>query len=128
MFLALQSQPWFAPLNYNFLIHLYRLWPFTHLRIATAETFVFNPWLSTVPFALAYYLTWRETNGGVMALEVRRKQLLGILLACFVAVVVTILVRPWVSWPAPSHASNFSSLYPSYLWAYGNENCFPSHS
>jgi undecaprenyl-diphosphatase len=129
MSFALQSQPWFAPLNYNLLIHLYRFWPFTHIRIAIAETFIFNPWLSTVPFALAYYLTWRETSSRELAtVEVRRRQLLEVLIACFVAVLVTILLRPWVSWPAPSRAPGFSSLYPSYLWGYGNENCFPSHS
>jgi len=128
MFPAQQSQPWFAPLNYHLLVHLYQLWPFSILRITIAENFIFNPWMSTVPFALAYYLSWRKTNEGIATVAARRKELVAIVLACVVGVVVTALLRPWVSWPAPARASSFRSLYPSYYWGYGSENCFPSHS
>lgn len=38
------------------------------------------------------------------------------------------MVRPWISWPAPSLNRNFQSLYPGYLWNTGSADCFPSHS
>jgi membrane-associated phospholipid phosphatase len=125
MFLAPQSQPWFPNLNYDFLVHLYRVSPFSRLRISIAETFILNPWVSTLPFALAYYLSWSDRCEGA---ETRRKRLLEIPLMCVISVAVTIAVRPWIAWPAPSHAPGFQSLYPVYIWAYGNENSFPSHS
>jgi undecaprenyl-diphosphatase len=122
------SQPWFAPLNYDFFIHLYRVWPFSSWRISIAETLIFNPWLSTFPFGLSYYLSWREANKGLPTTENMRKQLMGILLACFIAVILTILLRPVVSWPAPARAPEFQFLYPPYYRGSGTENCFPSHS
>jgi len=120
-----QSQPWFSTINYELLVHLYRVWPFSHLRVTIAEIFILNPWMSTLPFALAYYLTWNETSEEVAR---RKQRLLEIPLTCIIAVAVTVVLRPWIAWPSPSHASDFQSLYPGYLWAYGNENCFPSHS
>jgi membrane-associated phospholipid phosphatase len=120
-----QSQPWFPAWNHELLVQLYRVWPFSHLRVATAEIFILNPWMSTLPFALVYYLSW---NGMRDEVTKRKQRLLEIPLTCVVAVAVTAVMRPWVAWPSPSHAPDFQSLYPAYLWAYGNENCFPSHS
>jgi membrane-associated phospholipid phosphatase len=125
MLLVPQSQPWFKILNYSLLECLYRVWPFSPLRVTIAEIFILNPWISTLPFALAFYVAWRETSEGVAR---RRQRLLEIPLTCIIAVAVTVVLRPWVAWPSPSHAPDFQSLYPAYLWAYGNENCFPSHS
>jgi membrane-associated phospholipid phosphatase len=125
MLLVPQSHPWFKILNHNLLVYLYNVWPFSHLRVTIAETFILNPWISTLPFALAFYVVWSETSEGLAR---RRQRLLEIPLTCIIAVAVTVVLRPWVAWPSPSHAPDFQSLYPSYLWAYGNENCFPSHS
>jgi undecaprenyl-diphosphatase len=44
------------------------------------------------------------------------------------AVLLTLLMRPWVQWPAPNINPQFISLFPRYLWGTGNWNCFPSHS
>jgi membrane-associated phospholipid phosphatase len=125
MLLVPQLQPWFKILNHSFLVYLYRVWPFSHLHVTIAEIFIQNPWISTLPFALAFYVAWCETSEGVAR---RRQRLLEIPLTCIIAVAVTVALRPWVAWPSPSHAPDFQALYPAYLWAYGNENCFPSHS
>jgi len=95
------------------------------LRVTIAEIFIQNPWISTLPFAFAFYVTWSQTSEGVTR---RRQRLLEIPLTCIIAVAVTVVLRPWFAWPSPSHSPDFQSLYPAYLWAYGNENCFPSHS
>ena len=125
MLLVQQSQPWFQILNHSLLVGLYRVWPFNHLRVTVAEIFILNPWISTLPFALAFYVAWNDTREGVAR---RRQRLLEIPLTCILAVAVTLVLRPWIAWPSPSHAPDFQSLYPAYLWAHGNENCFPSHS
>ena len=125
MLLVLQSQPWLSRVNYDLLVRLYRFWPFNTLRVNIAEIFILNPWMSTLPFAVGYFLSWSESSAVVAT---RRQRLLEIPLACVLAVAVTVVLRPWIRWPSPSHAPGFQSLYPPYLWAYGNENCFPSHS
>jgi membrane-associated phospholipid phosphatase len=107
------------------LVYLYRVWPFSHSRFTIAEIFILNPWMSSLPFALAFYVAWSETSEGVGR---RRQRLLEIPLTCVIAVAVTLFLRPWVAWPSPPRAPDFQSLYPAYLWAYGNQNCFPSHS
>jgi membrane-associated phospholipid phosphatase len=122
------SQPWLAPLNYEFLIHFYRVWPFSSWRISIAENLIFNPWLSTFPFALSYYLSWKEASKGLASTLNAQTRLLGVVVACIIGTIVTILLRPVVSWPAPAREPEFQFLYPPYYRGFGNEDCFPSHS
>jgi hypothetical protein len=58
----------------------------------------------------------------------RRTDLFKTTLAIALAVLVTLVFRPWISWPAPARSVAFRELFPRYLWGEGTSNSFPSHS
>ena len=76
-------------------------------------------------FAAAFYLAWVKNDDRK---TVRRCCLLKTVVGFGIAVVITLLVRPWISWPAPARNPTFLHLFPQYLWGQGTANCFPSHS
>jgi undecaprenyl-diphosphatase len=117
--------PIFSAWNYWLLEHLFRFFPHTDPRMNFAEFFIYNPLTSEWPFAAAFYLAWRandEKTGG------RRARLIEIFFAGIGATVVSLALRLWLGAPAPSHDPCFQALFPHYLWKFGNENSFPSHS
>jgi undecaprenyl-diphosphatase len=117
--------PIFPAWNYSLLEHLFRLFPHTDPRMNFAEFFIYNPLISDWPFAAAFYLAWRATDEKT---GWRRGRLIEIIVACIGATVVSLALRPWLGAPAPSHHPDFEALFPRYLWRFGNENSFPSHS
>ena len=125
MLLLLNSGPWFADWNYRVLALLFRLLPPSGFRISIAEFIIANSLTSTWGFAVAYYLLWR--TGDEKTVE-RRRRLMEITIACFLAVAVTLVMRSWAAWPSPTRVAEFQPLYPYYEWNVGNPNCFPSHS
>jgi len=123
--LAVNAEPWFADWNHAVLEALFRFLPFTWWHITLAETPTYNPLASTWIFAAISYLYWRQDDDRTLW---RRCRLLETAMACWLAVLATMLVRPWVFWPSPTRVPSFQALYPRYLGTLGNANCFPSHS
>lgn len=125
MILVARPEPWFAGWNHALLDYLFRALPFTWLRISVAEIFTYNSLASTWIFAIAFYLYWRREDERTLW---RRSRLIEGTLACWLVVLATLLIRPWISWPSPTRVLSFQDLYPSYLGTVGTANSFPSHS
>lgn len=125
MSLAANAGPWFADWNHAVLQALFRVMPFNGWRIALAEIATYNPLASTWIFALVFYIFWWQKDERTLW---RRSRLLETALSCTLTVLLTLAIRPWVSWPSPIRVASFQTLYPSYLGTVGNANCFPSHS
>ncbi len=126
MLLALQtSEPLFAEWNRALLQVLFDLLPHSFLRDSFAEFLVLNPLASTWLYAAAFYLFWCARDERTVW---RRSRLLEVILACGLSVLLTLAIRPWIGWPAPTHVPTFQNLYPGYLWENGTMNSFPSHS
>ncbi len=117
--------PWLPGWNWAVLRQMLRLVPHTSLRTAIAENMTLNPLLSTWVLALVFYLFWRIDDERT---PWRRSRLLEIVMACVLAVGLTLVIRPWIGWPAPTRVESFQPLYPDYLAGLGTDNCFPSHS
>jgi len=111
--------------NYWLLEHLFRDFPHTDARMNFAEFFIYDPLVSAWPFALAFYMAWRADDEKT---QWRRGQLIEIFAASAGATLVSLALRQWLGAPAPSHDRDFQALFPRYLWKFGNENSFPSHS
>lgn len=92
----------------------------------TAARFVAeNSLVSCFVIGAIFYYYWQIKDERTLW---RRRHLIGIIVACVVAVTVTGLWRPWLHWPSPSRSEGFHGLFPAYLWGTGTENSFPSHS
>jgi undecaprenyl-diphosphatase len=89
------------------------------------EFLVLNPFVSTWMFAAAFYIFWMK-NGEQTAW--RRVCLCRGVVAFGIAVLITLIFRPWISWPAPTRNTTFQQLFPQYFWGQGTANCFPSHA
>jgi membrane-associated phospholipid phosphatase len=76
-------------------------------------------------FAAAFYLFWSMDDG---RMAWRRGRLLQIVAAFAIVLVISFLVRPWISWPAPALDPAFRELYPTAFWKNGSADSFPSHS
>lgn len=86
---------------------------------------VHYPVICTWVFALIFFLMWSKNDEQKSR---RRTDLLKTIVAVALAVVVTLIFRPWISWPAPAQNAAFRDLFPAYLWGEGTSNSFPSHS
>lgn len=122
---AMSGQPWFSDWNYAVLKWLFGLVPH-HSRTDTFFQFLAaNHLVSTWVFAAAFYWFWQCQHENK---QLRRAQLLQIVIAFAIAVFITLVIRPWIAWPAPVLNPRFQALYPQYLWGLGSYDCFPSHS
>lgn len=119
------AQPWFSSSNYELLRVIFLRIPHSAHVDNFFEAFLLNPLLSTWVFAACSYRFWTKEDEQRPR---RRRYLVSAVLACGIAGLVTVILRPWIHWPAPVLNPNFQPLFPGYLWGSGNENCFPSHS
>jgi len=124
-FLSTLPGPIFPESNFRVLQALFRFFPHTDARDALAQFLIDSPLASTWAFAAAFYYFWRVQDERTLW---RRGYLLALIASFCAIVIVTLIFRPWVGWPAPSLVIGFRELFPQFLWAQGNMNCFPSHS
>jgi undecaprenyl-diphosphatase len=126
LFVALVSpDPWFSPWNHCVLEAL-----FHHIRRSgTTDAFfeflILNPFVSTWMFAAAFYIFWTKDDEQKAW---RRRCLFRVVVAFGIAFLISLIFRPWISWPAPARNTTFQQLFPQYFWGQGTANCFPSHA
>jgi membrane-associated phospholipid phosphatase len=121
----ISSEPWFTHWNHGLLEILFHYIRHGGMPDHISDFLVLNPIVSTWIFAAAFYTFWMrddEQKGW------RRRCLFRAVVAFGIATLITFVLRPWISWPAPSRNPDFQSLYPQYLWGQGSVDCFPSHS
>lgn len=96
---------------------------------ATIDTFfeflVSNRLVTTWIFAACFYWFWSQED---QKTSWRRQQLFQLTVAIGIAVLLTLVIRPWVGWPAPARDPTFRNLYPRYFWRNGTLDSFPSHA
>lgn len=92
---------------------------------AVFDFLIFNHLATTWIFAACFYVWWTigDSDQGWP-----RRRLLQICAAFSIAVLISLVVRPWISWPPPVLNPAFRPLYPSYFWSNSNQNSFPSHA
>lgn len=111
--------------NYYLLQKLFQAIPHGAASDTLFDFLVSDSLASTWVFAAAFYLYWRRQEE---AATWRRWRLLQVVVAFAVVLVISLLVRPWISWPAPALNPEFRTLYPRYFWREGSFDSFPSHS
>jgi membrane-associated phospholipid phosphatase len=119
------QQPWFPEWNYRMLQTLFQVTPHNGITDTLFDWLVRDRLLSTWVFAAAFYVSWAIDDEKTAWRRVRLFQFVN---ALAIAVVITLIVRPWIAWPAPVMNPVFRNLYPTYFWNNGNLNCFPSHA
>jgi membrane-associated phospholipid phosphatase len=122
---TMRPEPFLPEWNSQLLKELFLLFPHSGTLDTIAWFFAFNALASTWIFAAVFYMYWRIEDERTIC---RRTRLLEIVMAFFVAMLVTLVLRPWVGWPAPTLVPRFQQLYPVIFWNTGNADCFPSHS
>ncbi len=119
------ANPWFTSWNYDLLRILFSRIPHSKFTDDFSEELLFNPLVSTWVFAACSYRFWTKDDE---QRAWRRRYLVTAVVAFGIAGLVTLVLRPWIHWPAPVLNPDFRLLFPRYLWGNGVENCFPSHS
>jgi membrane-associated phospholipid phosphatase len=119
------QEPWFPDWNYRALQALFHFVPHGRGTDKLFNFLVFDHLVSTWIFAAAFYVFWTIDDSRTAC---RRIRLFQIVLAFAIAVLITLIIRPWIAWPAPVLNPAFRDLYPTYFWNNGNSNCFPSHA
>jgi len=119
------SDPWFSHWNYEFFVLLFQHAPHSARADDLCDLLISEPLLSTWVFAASFYACWVKDDGRRAQ---RRVYLISAVAAFLVACLFTLVLRPWVHWPAPVLNPEFRSLFPTYRWGNGTTNCFPSHS
>ncbi|HVI09887.1 MAG TPA: phosphatase PAP2 family protein [Candidatus Binatia bacterium] len=104
---------------------LFHLIPHTQNTDDNFAFLIMNPLLSTWIPAAFFYILWTRNDE---QRERRRNFLFKTVIAFGIALFVTLLLRPFVAWPAPALNNHFHPLFPQRLWGEGSWNCFPSHS
>ena len=117
--------PWFSSWNYQLFQALFNHVPHTKATDDWCEALISNPALSTWVFSFCFYRYWTKNDS---QRPERRCHLTGAMATLGVTGLITIILRPWIHWPAPVLNAKFQALFPQYLWGNGNGNCFPSHS
>jgi undecaprenyl-diphosphatase len=117
--------PWFAGWNYRLLQVLFHIVPHSATIDSFFEFLVSNHLVSTWIFAACFYWFWAQDDE---ERSWRRQRLVQVVIAIAVTVVFTLLIRPWIRWPAPGRNPSFRDLYPPYFWNEGTLNSFPSHA
>jgi membrane-associated phospholipid phosphatase len=119
------ADPWFSTWNYRLFQVLFRLLPHNAITDDYCDLLILTPVLSTWVFAACFYQYWTK-NDEQQAW--RRSYLVRAVVALGIAGFMTLVLRPWIHWPAPDLNPHFQLLFPPYLWGNGSKNCFPSHS
>jgi undecaprenyl-diphosphatase len=119
------ADPWFSHWNHEALEALFRYIPHDQRTDDAFDLLIATPLLCTWFFAAFFYRLWVIDDE---QLARRREYLFKILVAVGGAFLVTAVIRPWISWPAPVLNPQFQPLFPRYRWGSGTWNCFPSHS
>ena len=119
--------PFLPDWNFQVLKELFLRFPHGGTLDAIAQFFTFNALASTWLYAAVFYIYWRiEDNRTIW----RRTRLFEIFIAFCLATLATLLLRPWVGWPAPTLVPRFQQLYPKSLWNSGKWEQFsePFHA
>ncbi len=119
------ADPWFSSWNDKLLQVLFRCVPHSGFTDDFCDLLILDPLLSTWIFAACFYRYWTKDDE---QRTWRRRYLVSAVAAFGVAGLVTLILRPWIHWPAPVLNPKFQPLFPRYLWGNGSRNCFPSHS
>lgn len=119
------TAPWLVGWNFRVLQLLFHALPHGARTDTFFEFLVSNHLASTWIFAACFYWYWSRQDEKT---SWRRSVLFRLVIAIGVAVLLTLLIRPWVAWPAPGQNPGFRVLYPTYFWGNGTFNSFPSHS
>jgi membrane-associated phospholipid phosphatase len=119
------ANPWFSSWNYDLFHILFSLIPHSNFTDDFCKMLLLNPLMSTWIFAVSVYRFWWQDD---KQRAWRRRQILSAAVAFGLACLVTLVLRPWIHWPAPVLNPAFKTLFPADFWGNGNENCFPSHS
>jgi membrane-associated phospholipid phosphatase len=122
---AMTPEPWFSNWNYGIMRHLFNAIPHNASTDTVFEFLSRNRLATTWIFAAVFYVFWNIQDSRT---PLRRGHLFQIIVAFGIAVLITLVVRPWIAWPAPALSPRFQPLYPSYFWGNGSSNSFPSHS
>jgi len=117
--------PWFSSWNDAFLRLLFDRIPHSRVTDEFSDLLISNPLLSAWVFSAWFYRYWMKEDEDRSN---HKQELTSAVIALVVAGVVTLVLRPWIHWPAPVLNPAFRSLFPQNLWGNGNGNCFPSHS
>jgi undecaprenyl-diphosphatase len=123
--LTLTSLPWLGGWNYHLLQILFHLLPHRLTTDSIFEFLVSNSLAGTWIFAACFYWYWSQEDDKTSR---RRQKLFQVVIAIAVVFLLTLLIRPWVAWPAPAQNPSFRDLYPAYFWGNGTFDSFPSHS
>jgi membrane-associated phospholipid phosphatase len=118
-------EPWFSDWNYEVMRHLFGIIPHNTSTDNAFEFLSRNHLASTWIFAAVFYVFWSIQDSRT---PWRRSHLFQIIVAFGIAVLISLVVRPWIAWPAPALSPRFQTFYPSYFWRNGSYNSFPSHS
>lgn len=119
------GNPWFSRFNHRALELLFHYIPHGPASDSIFGFLLTRSLVSTWVFGAAFYVIWAKEDGQK---AYRRSYLLRSVVAFVMAVVITVVPRPWISWPAPARNPDFQGLYPNYFWGQGTNNCFPSHA
>jgi undecaprenyl-diphosphatase len=125
MLASVNAAPWFATWNYSVLESLFRAFPHHQGRDEVLKAIVHYPFPCTFIFALVFLVLWTKNDD---QRPHRRICLFRTVVALGFAVIITLILRPWVAWPAPGRNVSLRILFPRYLWGEGSSNSFPSHS
>jgi len=120
-----ETQPWFAPWNFDALRFLFKFLPHTSFGIHLADFLQENHLVATWVYATVCYVYWSKQDDHTSQ---RRVQLLRIVAAFVLAIIMAALLDLKIHWAAPARTADFQNLFPPYLWGYGTTNSFPSHS
>jgi membrane-associated phospholipid phosphatase len=123
--LMIAVDPWFSHWNHRVLETLFRFIPHSQNADDRFEDLISNPFWGTWFFAVVFFRVWTIDDERQ---RTRRSMLFQTMVAIGVSFLVTVAIRPFVSWAAPVLNPSFQPLFPRYLWGEGRWNCFPSHS
>ncbi len=121
----MMHEPWFSDWNYQVMQVLFQIVPHGKISDTIFDFLVFNHLVSTWSFAASFYIFWTIDDARAMW---RRGRLFQIVVAFGIAMLITLVIRPWIAWPAPVLNPRFQDLYPAYFWRNRNFNSFPSHA
>ncbi len=119
------AQPWWPEWNFRALQWLFHVIRHRGTTDTLLDFLTSNHLVSTWIFAAVFYLYWRIADERTTW---RRWRLTQIVIAFAIAVVISLVIRPFVSWPAPAVNPGFRGLYPNYFWGNGSYDSFPSHA
>ena len=119
--LAPHSLDW----NYRTLQLLFEAVPHRVQTVNFFQFLVLNPLVSGWIFAAVFYVSWSINDERQVW---RRSCLLRIVIGFGIAIVLSLMIRPWIAWPSPARSPEFQPLFPDYLWGIGSRDSFPSHA